>query len=93
MTALAADRRLVEQPHLQLDRQIAVEQAAEADHDDRQVRRDIAELRQRAALGGDQRRAVVGLARDELVAELAPRALRASRRSRARFVDTANSPL
>jgi hypothetical protein len=63
-----ADRRFVEQPHLQLDRQIAVEQAAEADHDDRDVSGDVAEPGQCAALGGDQRRAL-GLTRDEFVAK------------------------
>ncbi|MGF6752338.1 hypothetical protein OKW36_007998 [Paraburkholderia sp. MM5482-R1] len=79
------DRRLIEQPHLQLDRQIAVEQAAEADHDDREVRGDVAELRQRATLRGDQRRAV-RLARDELVAELRRQPYEHRRRLRARAV-------
>ncbi|ABA49046.1 hypothetical protein BURPS1710b_3743 [Burkholderia pseudomallei 1710b] len=58
-----ADRRarvdgaLAEHPHLEFDRQVAVEQTAHADHDDREVRGDVAELRHRAALRGDERRA------------------------------------
>jgi len=43
---------LVEQPHLQADGEIAVEQRTDADHDDGDVREDVAELGDRAALGG-----------------------------------------
>ena len=61
------DRALAEHPHLEFDRQVAVEQAADTDHDDREVSGDVAPLGHRATLRGDQRRAVV-FTHDVLVA-------------------------
>ncbi|MCY1231156.1 hypothetical protein D9M72_435940 [compost metagenome] len=87
---VAADRGLATQPHLRADQQIAIQQAANADHHDSGVRQDIAGLVGRAGLGRQQRCAVM-LDRLEAVAAVAQQRRQAAHRlgARARAVEFA----
>ncbi len=80
------DRRFAEQPHLKFDRQVAVHQAADANHDDGHVREDVADLGQRAAFRRHERGAF-RFAHHVAVAELARERGQALRRFRARAAD------